>query len=78
MAVTYVECPEPTLGKITPLSCVPRWTLGKESICRVSFADTRQILFLFFSPLNFYGVFLQYVDLHVQFWHSYQNVFYTY
>jgi hypothetical protein len=43
------------------------------------FSDTRQSIFLFFSfsHQTFCGVFLQYVDLHIQFWHNYQNVCYT-
>jgi hypothetical protein len=42
-------------------------------LCRVSFLDTRQSIFLFFSFSNqtFCGMFLHYVDLHVSFWHNY-------
>jgi hypothetical protein len=64
------------------------------NLCRGSKADTRQrgffaeclflalgkVLFYFFNFSNqtFYGVFLQYIDLHVQFWHNYQSVCYTF
>lgn len=78
--VTYAECPEPTLGKITSLSSVAWWTLSKESICRVSFADTRQSIILFFSTNLFvvcyysmqtymfkFGTIIEMFSIHVRF-----------
>jgi hypothetical protein len=48
-------------------------------LCRVPTLDTRQSIFLFFSFSNqtFYGLFLRYVDLHVQFLHNYKSVCYN-
>jgi hypothetical protein len=49
-------------------------------LCRVSYLDTWQSIFPFFSfsSQTFCGLFLHYVDLHVPFWYNYKNVCYNY
>jgi hypothetical protein len=61
------------------LPSVKYLALGKESLCRVSYVDTRQSIFLFFyfGHQTFCGMFLHYVDLHVPFWDNYNSVFYS-
>jgi hypothetical protein len=73
----FAEGRIPALGKAYSLSSVKYRTLGKESHYRVSSADTRQSIFLFFYFPNqtFCGVFLHYIDLHVPLWDNYNSVF---
>jgi hypothetical protein len=61
------------------LPSVKYLALGKESLCRVSYVDTRQSIFLFFyfGHQTSCGMFLHYVDLHVPFWDNYNSVFYS-
>jgi hypothetical protein len=56
-----------------------RLQLTTVSLCRVSYVDTRQSIFLFFyfGHQTFCGMFLHYVDLHVPFWDNYNSVFYS-
>jgi hypothetical protein len=61
----FVECPWRALDKVS-LHRVSPLTLDKV------------YLFFSFSYQTFYGVFVQYIDLHVQFSHNYQSVCYNY
>jgi hypothetical protein len=49
----------------------------QRALCRVSYPDTRQSVFLFFDFVSqtFCGMFLHYVDLHVSFVDNYNIVF---
>jgi hypothetical protein len=75
--LVFAEGRKQTLGKADSLSSVKYLALGKECLCRVSYVDTRQSIFLFFyfGHQTFCGMFLHYVDLHVPFWDNYNSVF---
>jgi hypothetical protein len=60
------------------LPSAPWQTLDKLSLHGVSFLDLGKVCFFHFFHQTFCGVFPYYIDLHVPFWHNYQNVCYNY
>jgi hypothetical protein len=79
-AVNYVECPRKTLGKVLSLPSVELRHSAKNAFakCLLLKISKFYLHFFLFFPQHFRGLFLQSLDLHVQFWHINQCVCYNY
>jgi hypothetical protein len=80
MSITFIERQTLALEEEATLSSVVQLTLDKPCFAECLTWILGKIYFysFLFSNQTFCGVFLQYVGLHVQFWHNYKSVCYSY